>query len=161
MRARLVLRGLVAALAVLGVRCAARTACGYAYEDWLAADPQRPVLPAVKLRAMQHDLHDSSEAIMRNVRRNHLWSLANVTSAALVGLALMSLSAGRFPSLSGTTLLAGLSATCFAWATLARLEWLQGSYGGSTVFEIVDHRVFEGLYWLGTLLAAVSVAAAT
>jgi hypothetical protein len=46
--------------------------------------------------------------------------------------------------------LGGLSLFCFAWSTLARLGKPGTSWGGETVIERLDSRIFWFLYWLGT-----------
>ena len=50
------------------------------------------------------------------------------------------------------------SILAFAWATLGRLGWKDGSIKGETIFEELDHTIFWVLYWIGTFLGVAALA---
>jgi hypothetical protein len=55
------------------------------------------------------------------------------------------------------TVLAIVSISLFAWATLGRLGWAGQSFGGDTVVERLDQVLFWALYWLGTFTGVLAI----
>jgi hypothetical protein len=66
--------------------------------------------------------------------------------------------AGEKPNAPQKIWLGGLSIFCFAWATLARLGKPGTSFGGNTVIERLDRKIFWVLYWLGTFFGTLALA---
>jgi|SRR5262252_206028 len=82
------------------------------------------------------------------LRRGLAVSFVFLASAVLLALSMIAF--GYRASGSGKIWLGGLSIFCFAWSTLARLGKPGTSFGGETVIERLDSRIFWVLYWLGT-----------
>jgi len=76
-------------------------------------------------------------------------------SAILGGILLRGLLGAQSERGRGTLAIASVSV--FAWATLARLGWAGQSYSGDTAVERIDDTWFRTLYWIGMLLATLSV----
>jgi hypothetical protein len=89
------------------------------------------------------------------LRRNIIWSFLILASATLASL-LLSHFVPTPPALCRAWL-GGSSLFIFAWATLGRLGWSGQSFGGTTVVERLDDRIFKSLYWFGTFLGVLAL----
>jgi hypothetical protein len=74
------------------------------------------------------------------LRRNMFWSFVILGSAVAASFLVTVLMPARFAPCRAW--LGGLSLFIFAWGTLGRLGWLGESFGGGTVVERLDDRIF-------------------
>ena len=92
--------------------------------------------------------------LLKRLKKSSLCILGGIASALLaVGLIHHCASF----TLTGKLFMAIASLSCYAFATLARLDWEGRTWGGTTVFEQLDDNIFGIMYFLGTFFGVASI----
>ena len=121
------------------------------YKDALAPGPERE-----RVRA-----NSSADTALyrRRLQRKTLYSFLWVAAFAVAaGWLVVCRVPGSIAHLNSQQLYSASSVIAFAWATLGRLGWSEGSNKGVTVFEELDMQIFWVLYGLGTYCGVAAVA---
>ena len=117
--------------------------------------------PGPALERARADCSDNTARYRRKLQRKTLFSFLWVMGFAAAASWLIPWHVpGRFTSLSSPQVFAALSVLAFAWGTLGRLGWSEGSNKGATIFERLDTHIFWLLYGVGTYSGVAGVVSA-
>jgi hypothetical protein len=86
------------------------------------------------------------------LRRNLFGSLFLLATAMVLALLILRLSSRPHPNWLGAA-----SVFFLAWSTLARLGYAGKSFGGNSIIERLDERIFKTLFWIGTFLGILAL----
>lgn len=117
--------------------------------------------PKEELDRRRKEIRTSTATYRRTLQRKTIYSFLWVVAAAALAfwiVVLPTLATGARPTTQQVC--GAASVVMFAWGTLGRLGWRQGSYGGVTVFEELDTILFWLLYALGTFFGIAALASA-
>jgi len=150
-----------AALALLAVPGCFRRAAESDF-CWLVRTQHGGVLPpATELERRRANCQADSARYQRHLQRKTFYSFVWVAAFAVAAALLVVLPvAGTAARLNSQQLYSASSVLAFAWGTLGRLGWAEGSNKGATVFEELDTYIFWMLYGVGTFCGVAAVASA-
>ena len=121
------------------------------YNDALAPGPE---LERVRVNCSANTALYRSR-LQRKTLYSFLWVAAFAVAAAWLVVCRVPVG---ITHLNPQQLFSASSVLAFAWATLGRLGWSEGSNKGVTVFEELDTQIFWVLYGVGTYCGVAAVA---
>jgi hypothetical protein len=110
--------------------------------------------PKSEIDKLRQEYEPVVEGRLQTFRRGvwgSFWFLVTAVIAAMILAAFWHAAPGV------KVLLGDASIFVFAWSTLARIGRGATSFGGNTILERIDLRVFWILYWVGTLLGTLAL----
>jgi hypothetical protein len=107
---------------------------------------------AQKQEQLRRDYKPTLITRIQILRRNLFSSFFLLCTATAFAFLVLYLTSRPLPSHLGVA-----SIFFLAWSTLARLGYSGKSWGGDTVIERLDERVFRFLFWVGTFLGMLAL----